>query len=65
MIAWWVCVIVLFAGLFVGYFVASLCCMASKTDLQLTIVGLQLELQRAQNAMQAVIVTGKANDGWS
>ena len=59
MIAWWVCVIVLFAGLFVGYFVASLCCMASKTDLQLTIVGLQLELQKAQGALEAVIATGR------
>jgi len=57
MIAWWVGVLVFFAGCFVGYFVASLCCMASKTDLQLTVVGLQLELQRAQRALQAVITT--------
>ena len=57
MIPWWVCVLVFCAGLFVGYLIAGLCCMASKTDLQLTIVGLQLELQRAQRALQAVITT--------
>ena len=56
MIAWWVCVLVFCAGCFVGYFVAALCCMASKADCQRTIVGLQLQLQRAQLALQAVTV---------